>query len=679
MLVFIKILFITISLAACKPASEVKVSQNRDALRSTVNKLFSKLIGRAPAAEELASYRGKNYPEILSTLLASEAYQHEGFYHLHRNRLFIDDSSESFKAKSADDLHALKLELSEVAKSDNYWDILTYRERWIGYRYPDLPRFCLEILEAEVDNEAKIECTKFMQAALSPSFEGKTYDSYTYASYHKPCCLDVLKPSYCPEIKSQYQDLFSKDFCQIKDGKEIVLTEEQLIPSIFFLISMRLYDPNNTNDNNRFLKLAVPASPVTQGKYLLNNVEITTDGTTNTFLKILVPEDLQGIHANPYWLSRHRTTAKNKHLHRARVVLLSWLCEDISPDAATVSGKKVESKQMLKFKNYFATDDPIATGDQVCFNCHKKIQPIANYFGKLHMGTNYSEDYPPSYFGNRFFNNDSAFVRPGVFYDPQQGSFYDHYNNRFDSFQSRYEHLLYYPDKNQCYDVRKQKYLTPEEANVGHAIESYGMTGLAATLSSLPAVKKCVVESTWNAIFGSKWGLSSDEVDAAISSFENSGHNYRTLLQHLLTKEKAKVFFSSAAGEKKFEEMVSKERLTCDAVQKLHKGELSVAAPKVFQANCVKCHNEEGDEFMGTHLVEEDGALVADYDMNIVLERVISLTDPMPPYDYADDAKLNADQQQKTMECFLEKELGIDITPAKEQEEDLSKIHQLEN
>ena len=497
----VKVLFI-ISMAACKQPFEVKVAQNREPTVSLVNKLFTKIIGRPPHAKEIATYRDKNYSEILATLLSSDAYYREGFYHLHRNRLLIDDSSEVFKAESAEDLRTLKLELNDVAKSDNYWDILTYRDRWVIFDVP-LPELCLLDVSKASETE-KSECKKYMQAALLP--EGVYYQTPPYSNeqenvmryesvypnFRETCCEKFWsqyspRPRFCRGIlDDKYQDLFNVNLCTDKKADEIgdvAWTDEQLTSAISLYVSMRSYDfrsdKSSESHNNFFMYKP------TAGNFLAT---VQSSDEWQSFLKVRVSEDLQGIHANPYWLSRHRTTVKNRHLHRARVVFISWLCEDISPDAANVSGNLADGKQMLKFRNYFAAGDPIATGDQACFNCHKKIQPIANYFGKLYMGTNYSEEWPPSYMLDRLLAKQNNFERPGIYYDPQQDKFYDHRHKRFDAFVSKYEpyeHLHYFDHMQQYYDIRKQKYFSPDEANVGHPFESYGMAGLAATLSSL--------------------------------------------------------------------------------------------------------------------------------------------------------------------------------------------------
>ncbi len=723
-----KAFFACIVVVACKQASEVKVAQNRDPILSTVTKLFTKLIGRPPHATEIQEYRdaiekpeyqGKAYPAILTTLLASEAYWREGFYHLHRNRLLIDDSSELFQFIAKNDLQSLKLELADVAKSKHYWDILTYRERWLPVPYD----YCVEQF---FNNSEEAEPTCIIEKILP--------NQNIYNLYANECCTklpDLLDPPYCSELDSKYQGLFAKNFCDVKEedkneedkneeDKNVGWKDEQLKNAIFLYFSMDfnrdlVNQALGRRNASRFFMFEVPEGSQKKDLFL------KYPDSDNTFLKVRMTdidgvtakqieataEDVQGIHANPYWLSRHRTTSKNRHLHRARIISLSWFCEDISPDAATKSDKQPTWKQLLKFRSYFAEDDKHATSDQACFNCHKRIQPIANYFGKMSMGTNYSiiEEAPDELKRRFFAQEEDAFERPGVYYDPQRGMFFDHDNKRFDDFASKFSYhdsLIYYPGsgddvEDKYYDKRNKNYLKPDKVIV-NPIESYGLGGLAATISSLPLVKKCVVESTWNTIFGSEWRLGSNEVDEAISAFEQYGYDYSKLLEHLLTKKKAEIFFSAADGEKRFQEMVAveKEKLACDAMQELPGQEdLSIAATRIFKANCVKCHHysdvkgdvkgdvKEYPEFSDRHLFKESGELDEDKfeeDVNIgtILDKIF---DNMPLGGiYAENVNLNADQQQKIMTCFLEQKRGGDTElPQKQKKEDLNNIHEVKN
>ena len=696
---FFACIVVVVVVVACKQASEVKVAQNRDPILSMVNKLFTKLIGRAPNAAEIQQYRGKeNYPAILTALLASEAYWREGFYHLHRNRLLIDDSSELFQYKAKNDLQSLKLELADVAKSKHYWDILTYRDRWLPVPSNN---YCVEQF---FNNSEEAKHTCIIEEILP------NQNQNIYKLYANECCTklpDPLDPPYCSELDSKYQGLFAKNFCDVKEN--VGLKGEQLKNALFLYFSMDfnldlVNQALGRRNASRFFMLEVPELGSQWEDLFLRDPD-----SGKTFIKVRMTEDVQGVHANPYWLSRHRTTSKNRHLHRARIISLSWFCEDISPDAAIQSDQKPTWKQLLKFRSYFAADDTHATSDQACFNCHKRIQPIANYFGKMSMGTNYSIEEAPDELKRRFFaQEEDAFDRPGVYYDPQRGMFFDHDNKRFDDFASKFSHdsLLYYPDntdERKYYNKRIKRYLALEKVIV-NPIESEGLGGLAATISSLPLVKKCVVESTWNTIFGSEWRLGSKEVDEAISAFEQYGYDYSKLLEHLLTKKKAEIFFSAAGGEKRFQEIVAveKEKLACSNMQALVEQEdLSIAATGIFKDNCVKCHHysdvkdsdvkdsdvkEYTEEFSDIHLFKENGEL-DEYNLeegvtiNTILDRILAKSTPqMPQGGYVENVNLNDDQQKKIITCFLEQKLDGDTeSPQKQVKEDLSTMHQLGN
>ena len=701
-----KAFFACIVVVACKQASEVKVAQNRDPILSTVTKLFTKLIGRPPHATEIQEYRdaiekpeyqGKAYPAILTTLLASEAYWREGFYHLHRNRLLIDDSSELFQSKAENDLQSLKLELADVAKSKHYWDILTYRERWLPVFYDPLLEQCAGLSSTSNNSEEEEPtCRSRIKAEILPEQpeqpeppeppeppeypeqpeqpeQNGGYRSYSiYNHYANQCCTQSPDPSYCRELDRKYQGLFGKRFCDVKDNENVDWNDEQLKNAIFLYASMDFNRGLDGINASRFFMFEVPELGSQREDLFLRDPD-----SGKTFIKVRMTEDVQGVHANPYWLSRHRTTSKNRHLHRARIISLSWFCEDISPDAATKYGQQPTRLQLLKFRNYFATDDKHATSDQACFNCHKRIQPIANYFGKMSMGTNYSIESAPDDLLRRFFaEKKDAFERPGVYYDPQQGKFFDPDSKLFFSY---HDSLIYYRDKDRYYDVSKKKYLQPDEAST-NPLESHGLGGLAAIISSLPRVKKCVVESTWNTIFGSEWRLGSNEVDEAISAFEQYGYDYSKLLEHLLTKKKAEIFFSAADGEKRFQEMVAveKEKLACSNMRELV-GDISLAAKDLFQKNCTSCHCEqcEDSKEYNEPLFNKDGSFVENVNMEAMRFKI--RFDEMPPSGYEKNKKLNADQQRKILLCFLDEKIGSDIALEKKQEEDFSTMHSLEN
>ena len=92
---------------------------------------------------------------------------------------------------------------------------------------------------------------------------------------------------------------------------------------------------------------------------------------------------------------------------------------------------------------------------------------------------------------------------------------------------------------------------------------------LADLLSNLPQVKPCMVRSIWNKIFGYAARLNATELDAATEYF-SSNTDFRGLLKHLLTTDKAKTYFTAPNGPTEVEQAVAAEAnaLNCDAANK---------------------------------------------------------------------------------------------------------------
>ena len=104
----------------CKQISEVKVSGLRGA--GIQHKLWQKLIGRQMTTAEHRKYAKLSYEQALTEMLASPAYIDEGFFHLHRQRLLLHYFEQAEYTQLGEDYQALRLQLAEVARSDNYWD-----------------------------------------------------------------------------------------------------------------------------------------------------------------------------------------------------------------------------------------------------------------------------------------------------------------------------------------------------------------------------------------------------------------------------------------------------------------------------------------------------------------------------------------------------------------------------
>lgn len=545
---------ITISYA-CKEFSEVKVSAQRG--MSMQRMLWQKLIGRNMIPAEMQAYRcvGKSkqacYQETLNKILAADVWYDEGFFHLHRQRLLLHPLSVSaFPGNSlhASDYRALQLEMREVARADNYWQLLNYRERWIDI--------------ATLSNDMR-SCRKYLRGwdnAPKECMDSLQREFFTKASknspLHKSLCTGATADSRLAQLNRGYQRLFAVDFCEV--SKQVTL------PWV---------DSSDLTDILSFLAAVTAAAKLdffpeftvltdTAGKPLID-----IDSRTDVHLKIRFPATLQGIHANPHWLTKHSTSPLNQHLHRAKIIWHSWFCQRIAPDNARPKTQKNESEMTAaelaawqKFQDeqeaasiYFAENDSHAKGDQLCFNCHRRIQPVANYFGGLNMR---QDGYNTlGYDVGDFFAQEAPHTRPGGYWDDDS------------------KHFL-------------------------TGVDAQGMAGLAQLLSTLPRVRSCIVKSSWNHFFGSDYALNSEEVAAAATFFTETGFNYRKLLQHLLQREEAIVYFT--AGEQQFHELMAQKRLTCElAYEKAQRESQTSAAATVdaiIAASCHDCHADYGIE-----------------------------------------------------------------------------------
>ncbi len=265
------------------------------------------------------------------------------------------------------------------------------------------------------------------------------------------------------------------------------------------------------------------------------------------FLKIRMPAEFQGLHGSPYWLSRHTTKQKNKNLHRARAVYFSYFCTEINPDAANFQGAPV-AEVPAALKGYFADDDAHAKGSTNCFNCHAKIQPIANFFGLLSFGTPYDQGFGFGGGWPQFLNEEgAAFSRPGGIYDGQK--FFEH-----------------------------------EGTNMG-------LEGFANTLPAYPAVGKCIADSTWAALVGRDFPLFETERQAAVTAFQGENGakpSFSRLLKHFLTESKrGQAYFSQ--GEKAFEMIQPDTAFVCPEVPP---EDFQASGTKLMEGQCVDCHSD---------------------------------------------------------------------------------------
>ena len=538
--------------------------------------------GNISAEQKQAAHRFLNtlfYENAVDLILNSPQYLDEGFLHLHKRRLLLFYQGESTLMQNAlTDYLSLQAEMRDVAAADNYWQLFTYRDRYLpisGSSIRGLPiSSCLDREYTDdgnmktmlSDNES---CLQFLLASFLPDYQhrGTCYGAANSQVdqprkfsqvYYERCgdgSIEDKDKDFCDAIHTSYQELLGKnypdiahatvdnDICSASDDNNpdtlLSKAKENFLELIYFYVS--LYLSEGAKD---FVTASQPAG---DRQSLLSAV----DGST-VFLKTTLPPAMQGIHANPFWLSQHRTTTSNMGLHRARLLLYSWFCEYISPDAASLGGGTVASNdpEKIKLNDYFAQGDIHTFSDRNCFDCHKRVQPLANYFGKLSLGVPYHDriEFDRYFFPQRLLAMQASFDRPAGYYD-----------------------------------IAKKEFFSKGKG--------YGMSALAELLQEHPQVRQCVVESTWNSIFGGNNALNSSEVETAITKFVENNFSYKRLLKHLLLSKKARAFFLE--GQEALTKIIAAEQSDCEDAQKDAQGNLhGKTAQDIFAKTCASssCH-----------------------------------------------------------------------------------------
>lgn len=294
------------------------------------------------------------------------------------------------------------------------------------------------------------------------------------------------------------------------------------------------------------------------------------DGTV--FMKFRFPKEYMGVHGSPYWLSRHTSKQKNQHLHRARAIYFSYYCTEINPDAANFVGAPItEFPDTLK--PYFDPNDSHVKGSANCFNCHTKVQPLANFFGMTSFGTQYDQNASFELFQDKrwpqFLPENGGHNRPGAIYDGQ----------------------TFFP-----------------------ATETKGLPGLAANLEKYPPVRQCIVDSAWASLVGRESPLFDEERNKAIAAFDNGGKPSLTkLMSHLLKEnERGKTFMTK--GEVEFAKIQPVTNFNCPDMLPAEMEKQALETMGKPGKKCKNCHEGEFfndgkfdmNYYFGEGQVEED-------------------------------------------------------------------------
>ena len=603
------------------PTTEIKEAPSDDPDNQQLINLFSSIIGRQlnptnPSDRNIAELAGKPYQQQVDAILNSQQFIDEGFFHLHQQRMSLlrrQDSATLDIIGGPHDLDALRLEMKELAKkSRNYWDILNYRHRYLAFSYTGITG-----LECALNSRGcSLQEIQMQIVILLNNKSDRVNEGELLYPYLDRCCTEsqgqyVTKnqpqeqhKSFCKTASLLAYEVFNgKNFCQLAttdDGEQSSKehTDQQATPNdskwgklhvaVNFYLSLFLGVRTDEWFGAHLDSADIENLPAGQQLPVVKF-------KGNYYLKVKFPEDLQGIHASPFWLWTHRTSPANQHLRRARVIYHSWFCQGISPDQAMKTTVPPTKKELDEFSVYFADNDQHAKGDNNCFGCHKEVQPLANYFGKL-AGASSVESDSLYGLGKKFLAQpEDSFDRPAGYW--QDGEFKDN-------------------------GVR-------------------GLVGLARALPTIPKVSECLVNSAYNTMIGSDLPqLTADEVSGAISKFKTTGNNYRQLLKYLLLTDKAETYFtvSRAKMEEKFaDESSCPEKVASSAIE------------PIIEDSCANCHNSNGIVVFeeGKNKFLDDNKLLSAY------QRVF-VEGNMPPT--SAPQQLTSDNK-KTLECYLKQTL----------------------
>jgi hypothetical protein len=443
-------------------------------------RVFSKLIGRSPSLEELKLMKGMSLDQTVDHIMASKAYQQEGFLYLHNDRLLLNrQGDENWVRDSSFDYCSFKWELAEAAKADldgeGYWDLLRNRVKWLPLEVRNF--------SSSADEAAGIAAIQksIIKTTSAPDSVFKRIDSKFQVRH----ILDLETCSYETLDWSQAKALSRKDI--------------------------------------------VYASMELDAKF-------------------------SGIHGHPYYLNRHASSAKNRQLHRGRLMLYSYFCSDISPDEANMTGG---APQLIpQHQDYFQEKDQHAEKSANCYSCHLKVQPMGNFFGGTSIGEPYGTAGP---------SDEAIFVPPSIGADGAS----------FDKLGGYYDGREFFPVEG----------------------TARGLEGLANLLSQHPSVRSCLVNTMWAKLIGRDYELTEKERKAAIQSFSSSGKERLSSLikQLIVSNERGQVYFTR--GEATFAKIKVDNSVDCEAAENRS---TEAAAEQRIAATCTaSCHTRPFSDSSG--------------------------------------------------------------------------------
>ncbi|MBX3233796.1 MAG: DUF1588 domain-containing protein [Labilithrix sp.] len=521
-------------------------------------RVYRKLVGRDPTAAEIRALREATLDEMVDHVLASEDYARNGFFSFQRDRLLLHrDGDDNWRRRSLGDYCALKLDLEDVARADQdgagYYEILRYRDRWLSITDASLgiPVACL----AEKVGPLK-KAMNLPGGAATATPTAQTCASRLNSRAAFKTALGALPTSANEQpmlttapARTLLADLLKERAFKPASGAGPAV---ELADDASGRPALRV--PNGVaNDRCDTLDALAPsgaASPTTPA-----TPTIPVGTAALAFLKVRVPEVTEGVHGSMYWLSRHGSTQKNRDLHRARMVFFSYLCTEISPAMAAVGGG--EPVHIPELVPYFDPADEHVNSSANCYNCHTQVQPIANYFGELTKGTDYTATATPTFFSN--YHRGDGFRRPGGLW-------------KGDAFH-------------------------PDGAG------AFGMGGLADLLSNLPAAHECIARNAWGSLVGSGYPLTDRERSAAVAAFKGDGtFRFSSLLRHLAVESpRGKAFFEG--GENALAQVQPPASPDCRDVASVP-DDAADAHKTLLVGSCAGCHSGSGSRAFFDRVIE---------------------------------------------------------------------------
>jgi hypothetical protein len=519
------------------PAAEAAdVSAVRQAQIAT--RVFRKLIGRDPSPAEIGQLRNATLEGMVDTVLASPDFQRDGFFGFQRDRLLLHrDGDENWLKASLKDYCGLKLEMEDVAKADvsgaGYYEILRYRERWVG-----VTRATLGIAPA---------CLGVKVGALKSAMglPGGT-GAVTGAVSECGAVLQTREP-FRTELGALDDAANDATLASTEAGQRLAVT----------LLNERMFrPPPAVAPADGTIELALDGAGQPQLRTFDGPPDercATVDALTQApagadpvvYLKVRVPPAIEGVHGSMYWLSRHPSTQKNRDLHRARLLFFSYMCTEISPAMAVATGgAPVEIDEL---KPYFDPQDEHVRTSGNCYDCHTQVQPLANYFGELTKGANYTG---PAAGGGlvstSHYQQGDGFRRPGGLWKGQK----------------------FHAD----------------------GAGEFGMEGLANLLSSLEIGHDCVAQNAWSTLVGRGYPLTEPERALAVKAFKGDGTpRFQNVLRHfILENPRGKAFFEG--GETALDAAKPAAAEDCHDVANVPP-EAASAGDGLLAGACAGCHS----------------------------------------------------------------------------------------